>query len=231
VGRQGGSCQKIIKTIRGFNNFASYEKATSDVCYSRNHITDPVDGVHACAWPASRWATRIPHVPRIEHASDPDQLQKLESITYKRGLYSSLLDSSLKIVWSNGRFRMKNANLVVVDKEKLDKQLNQIRALACDFGWKNTPKSTHLTFVDDDLVALYVRKIRYVNGVLYCTGRDLPIYVDIQKEYWWVVRDPESLPPPHKEEFAKLKGKDKNNMVWVPRDSQHSEYGRWEWEK
>jgi hypothetical protein len=167
-----------------------------------------------------------PPMYRIEHASDPDRLQQMKSITYKKGIQSSLLDSSLKIVWGNGRFRMMDTRLAVEDYDKLQKNLNDFRYFGCEFGLKNKPEKPTMILVEN--VTEEVRRIRYVNGILYCMGKDAYVCVDIKNETWKVFVDPTKAPSPHKEEFAKLQGHDKENQIWVPYHKEDA--GNWEWE-
>ena len=140
-----------------------------------------------------------------------EDIAKLPGVTYKERLARQ---HAAAVLWGNGRFRLVGDCLEVGDYEHLPEIL-QDRDYGCEFGVRKTSNGTVSRFILTPFATEDVRRIRYTNGIVYCVGGDAPIYVDIKKEYWWVALHPEMLPSPHKEEFAKLKTKDKNNFVWI----------------
>jgi hypothetical protein len=129
------------------------------------------------------------------------------------------LDSSLQIIWGNGRFRMVDDWLTIQEPDKLPDSLRRFRHKGFgyeEYGTQYRPGATMVCV--EQGVSIDVQRIRYVKGILYTMGKDAFVAVNIEKETWEVYTKAEDATSPHKEEFAKLKEYDKDNLIWMGED-------------
>jgi hypothetical protein len=144
----------------------------------------------------------------------PEFLKIQETFTYKTNIKPTMFGSNISIVWGNGRFRMLGDLFIVQDEDHLPQKHHFDRQYG--YGFEDTfVARQNPEFVPSNRVASEIERIRYVNGLVYTMGKDAYAVVNIQKEMWDAYATIEEAPSPHKEEFLKLKGYDKDNLVWT----------------
>lgn len=145
----------------------------------------------------------------------PEFFKLQETFTYKTNIQPTMMGSNLRIIWGNGRFRMIGDYFEVQDPEHLPEKHHFPRQQGFGFEDKLIVRPD-MQFISSERVAGEVERIRYINGFVYTMGsKDAFTVVNIQKETWEAYPTVEEAPSPHKEELIKLKGSDKDNLIWT----------------